>query len=258
MSFRSTETRSRRFDPASNPSRDSGQGRRRLLRGIGVVLLAFVVLVGGGGFLGSDQFRVREARVEGNEGIAAQGILAASGVMGEHWLLLDLNASARRVQSLPGIDAANITCEWQKPCLILVKVSQALARLDGPDGTMWLDATGRAQRTWDNARARTIVRLEDGATLPRDGGSVDPALTLSLTELAAALPNVSQYTYSAKEGLSFVNERNTRVKLGTSTTAGEMRERAGLAELLKEQLIARNIQPKVIDVHIVDAPFYVR
>lgn len=257
--FRPTARRMRRFEPSASVTERSGDAdRRRLVRAVAGGALAVMVFFGGGGFLLSDVFRVREARVEGNEGIPAQNILAASGLMGAHWLTLDVDAAARQVAGLPGIEAANIRCEWQKGCLILVRVEQALARFELSGKAVWVDADGRAQKAWDNARARLAVRFDDGTALPEDGTSIAPALLAALKELLEAQPAVSQYSFSAREGLSFVNDSGARVKLGLTGIVGAMLERAKLAQLLRDQLEARNIQPKIIDVRVVEAPYYVK
>ena len=259
MSFKPTERRMRRFDPSSSAAERGGEaGRKRFVRTVAAIALTMMIVGGGGAFLLSDFFRAREARVIGNEGIPAQSILAASGVMGQHWFIMNLDQSAQRVRELPGIDATNIRCEWQRECVILVKVSEALARLDGPGGTMWLDATGRAQKTWENARAKVIVKLEDGAVLPGDGKTVTPTLLSNLLELIDAQPAVTQYAFSARDGFSFASGPAGKVRLGTTERAGGMRERALMAQVLREQLAGRNIQPKLIDVRVIEAPYYIK
>lgn len=259
MTYKSTGRRARRFD--SSASKDERQGlaqRKRVVRAVAAVALAVMIVVGGGAFLVSDVFKVREGRVEGNEGLPAQGILAASGVMGQHWFLLNLDQSARSVKDLPGIDAANIRCEWQKECVVLVKVTQALARLDAPGATMWVDQSGRAQKTWDNARARVVVKLDDKALLPADGMAFDPGILSNLRELLEAQPDITQYAYTKADGFWFVNDRNWKVQIGTSGRAGAMIERSRMAQTLRDQLVSRNIQPKLIDVRVIEAPYYVK
>lgn len=259
MTYKSTGRRMRRFDPSA--SADERQGlaqRKRIVRVVAGVALAFMVLVGGGALLASDVFKIREGRVEGNEGLPAQGILAASGVMGQHWFLLNLDQSAHSVKDLPGIDAANIRCEWQKECVVLVKVTQALARMDAPGATMWVDQTGRAQKTWDNARARVVVKLDDKTLLPADGKELDPGILSNLRELMEAQPEITQYAYTMADGFAFINDRNWKVQIGTSRRAGAMTERSRMAQTLRDQLVSRNIQPKLIDVRVIEAPYYVK
>jgi len=259
MTYKSTGRRARRFDPSASADERQGLGqRKRVVRGIAAAALAIMIVVGGGAFLASDLFMVREGRVDGNEGLPAQGILAASGVMGQHWFLLNLDQSAQSVRELPGIDAANIRCEWQKECVVLVKVTQALARLDAPGATMWVDQTGRAQKTWDNARARVVVKLDDKVLLPADGKELDSGILSNLRELLEAQPEVTQYAYTKSDGFWFVNDRNWKVQIGTSGRAGAMIERSRMAQTLRDQLVSRNIQPKLIDVRVIEAPYYVK
>lgn len=259
MTYKSTGRRARRFDPSASVDERQGVAqRKRVVRVVAAAALVFMVVVGGGAFLASDVFKVREGRVDGNEGLPAQGILAASGIMGQHWFLLNLDQSAQSVRELPGIDAANIRCEWQKECVVLVKVTEALARLDAPGATMWVDQTGRAQKTWDNARARVVVKLDDKALLPADGKELDPGILSNLRELLEAQPDVTQYAYTKADGFWFVNDRSWKVQIGSSGRAGAMIERSRMAQTLRDQLVSRNIQPKLIDVRVIEAPYYVK
>ena len=101
--------------------------------------------------------------------------------------------------------------------------------------------------------------LPVGFTLGCRGDLVDREIgAVVLLLLIEAQPDVTQYVFTKAEGFWFVNDRNWKVQLGTSGRAGAMIERSRMAKTLRDQLVSRNIQPKLIDVRVIEAPYYVK
>lgn len=225
---------------------------------LGVIALALYAW-----FMGDD-FRIHDIAVQNNQGVPVAQIVGASGLAGEHMLLIDLDAAARRVDELPGVDAARVTCTWQAGCVILVQVSQALAIWQpagetAPNSTanVWVDRQGKVQRALGDIPAKLIIRVEDNQ-LPSIGSPLDTNLLRALNELVALQPQVTRYSYSSQYGLMYMDPRGSRVRLGVAEHDGVMAERLEVVRLLTDQLVAKQVSPKVIDARFANAPYYVK
>jgi cell division septal protein FtsQ len=218
-------------------------------------------------FMGDD-FRIQAVQVQNNHGVPVSQIVGASGLVGEHAMLTDLDAAARRVDDLPGVDAVRVTCVWPANCVILVQASQALAiwqiavRAEAHGAAngsakVWVDRQGKVQRALGDIPAQLTVNVEDGE-LPVIGVSLDARLLRGLSELQALLPQVTRYSYSGQYGLMFTDQRGWRVRLGVSEREGAMSQKLQVMRQLSAQLVAKRITPKVLDVRFVTAPYYVK
>ncbi|MGQ9815097.1 MAG: cell division protein FtsQ/DivIB [Candidatus Roseilinea sp.] len=259
-----------RFDAARAAGRVSRRqppatprfGRAARLR-IGVVVaLAVIIVLGVRWFTGKAFIIATESiRVDNSQGVPPAQIIGASGLAGEHFVFVDLNAAARRIDDLPGIDAAEVTCTWQGAvtCAILVQTSQALALWETPQGLVWIDRSGKVQQALPDMPALLRLRSEaqDGAG-PQIGQTIEPALLRTLSELAELSPDNRLYIYSAQYGITYVEHDGWHVRLGWSERDGDIGEKMLLARLLHAQLTSDKLPPGVIDVRYVEAPYYVR
>ena len=206
----------------------------------------------------SDDFHIHGVQVQNNQGVPAAQIIATSGLIGEHWFFVDLNAAAKQVGELPGVQSALITCAWQSGCVIQIQPAPALAIWQSPNGTsgkVWVDQEGKVQRALNDVPARLTVIQEDGE-LPVLGTPLDDKLLRALKELVALQPSVTRYTYSTQYGLAFADSHGWQVRLGVAEYDGEMSKKKEVLEQISNQLVAKNESPRVLDVRYVGAPFY--
>lgn len=258
-----------RFDvarAAGRVSRRRAPATARLSRaarlGIGAVAVLAAVIVLGARWFTGDAFIIAadSIRVHNNQAVPPAQIIGASGLAGEHFAFVDLNAAAKRIDDLPGIDAAEVTCTWEGTvtCAIVAQVSQALALWETPQGLVWIDRSGKVQQALGDMPASLRLRSEarDGAG-PQTGQTIEPALLRTLTELADLNPDARLYVYSARYGVTYAEEGGWRVRLGWSERDGDMAEKVALARLLRAQLAGDKLLPGVIDVRYVEAPYYV-
>lgn len=258
-----------RFDvarAAGRVSRRRAPATPRLSRaarlGMGVVAALLVALALGVRWFTGEAFIIAAGaiRVDNNQGVPPAQIIGASGLVGEHFAFVDLNAAAKRIDDLPGVDAAEVTCRWEGrvACAILVQVSQALALWETPQGLVWIDRSGKVQQALGDMPASLRLRSEtQNDAGPQIGRTIEPALLQTLSELADAEPAARLYLYSARYGIIRPEEGGWRVRLGWSERAGDMAEKLILARLLRAQLAAEGRAPGVIDVRFLEAPYYV-
>jgi cell division septal protein FtsQ len=223
------------------------------------VLLLALALVAVAWFLGDD-FRIKDVKVQNNQGVPVAQIAGASGLIGEHMLFADLDAAAQRVNDLPGVDAVRVTCTWGSDCVILVQASQALATWQGSADSgpkVWVDRQGKVQRALGDVASRLTVRVEDGE-LPAVGSPLDTGVLRGLNELLALQPQVTRYTYSSQYGLMYTNQRGWYIRLGVAEYDGAMGRKLEIVRQLSDQLVARRVSPKVMDVRFANAPYYVK
>lgn len=221
-----------------------------------VAFAAAVVL--GAHWYSGESWRIGEIAVQNNTGVPVEAIIGASGLQGEHFHFADLDAAAKAVDDLPGVEAAMVTCrwEWRTTCTITIQPARPMALWQSQSGNVWNDFEGRVQVARENMPAKLFIRVEDGA-LPALGSRLDPRLLRALNELIAAQPDVTRYSYSSQFGLVWINDRKWRVRLGDAPYDGAMSDKLRLARALQKQLMDKGIEARVLDVRFVEAPYYI-
>lgn len=262
--YRRKQRKSRtRFDVAMT-QRAQRRQPVRLPRVSGVLLMAVLVVVGiaaiGAWFFGGD-WRVTADKIEvqNNGGVPVEAIIGASGITGEHFQFVDLQAAAKRVDDLPGVEAAQINCHWmwKTDCAILVQPARAMVLWETAGGNLWNDYEGKVQRAADAVPAKVRVLVEDGDP-PVAGQPLDGRMLRALNELIATQPDVTRYTYSKAHGLSWTSADGVKVRLGWAEYDGAMSEKLALAKAIEQQLNAQETKVKVLDVRFVQAPYYIK
>jgi cell division septal protein FtsQ len=242
---------------SSGLNEESGEFPRVSKTIVIVVLIMAMVLFGYMWFMGDD-FRIHDIKVQNNQGVPVAQIIGASGLSGEHILFTDLNAAASRVNGLPGIDASRVTCTWHVGCIILVQTSPAIAlwqKVDDSSTKVWSDRQGKVQRAVGDVPSKLIIRVEDG-DLPTMGAPLDTNLARALNELLELQPKLTRYSYSNQYGLMYTDSHGWKIRLGVADHDGAMREKLDIVKMLSDQLAAKNITPRLVDVRFVNAPYY--
>ncbi len=228
----------------------------------GVVITVALVLFGLGSaaawFLGGD-WRIGEIRVQNNTGVPVEAIVGASALQGEHYQFANLDAAAKQVDDLPGVEATRITCNWswKTDCAILIQPARPMAMWESARGNVWNDYEGKVQRAQDSVPAKVRVLVEEGEP-PAVTELMEPRQLRALNELIALQPEVSRYFYSKTYGFIWVNEDNERVRLGWAEYDGVMSDKLKLARALRKQLNAQNVKVSMLDVRFAEAPYYVK
>ncbi len=262
---RNTRSRSR-FDVVTNSLQarnallvSGGNGSGTVLAKIlGIcVLMAALVAVCAVWFFGED-LRIHVIEVRNNQDVPKLQIIGASALMKEHILSADLNAAAHRIEALPGVKAAQISCTWKAGCEVLVQPSIGIAMWQSAtDSTnrVWTDEQGRAQKALGDTPVKLNIKVEDGS-MPVLGVPISDSLARALKELLVFQPKVIRYTYSSQYGLMFIDARGWKARLGVAEHDGAMQDKLVLLKQIGDQLAAKNTAAKVVDVRFVEAPFY--
>ena len=228
-------------------------------RAVVMAILILILLVALAIWFMGDEFHIHNVQVVNNQGVPASQIIAASGIQGEHWWFVDLNAAARRVGELPGVQSSRITCVWQSGCTILIQPAPALADWQNVNNSpeVWIDQQGKVQRALNDVPAILTIFQESGES-PALGTPLDDKILRALKELVTLQPSVTRYTYSSQYGLIYTDAHGWEVRLGVADRDGEMGAKLRLEQQISEQLMMTKQPVRVLDVRFADAPYYVK
>lgn len=222
-----------------------------LLLGMAVIVLVW--------FFG-DEFRIHNIQVQNNQAVPAPQIISSSGLYDAHILFADMEAAATRVSQVSGVDAVRLTCAWRSGCIILVQTSPPLALWQSaanPDVSVWSDRLGHVQMASENVKSKLSIRVEEGK-LPEPESVLDEQLLRALHEMIALQPQTTRYTYSNEYGLAMTDSHGWKVRLGVAEYDGAMKLKLEILNQLGDQLVKKNIKPRVVDVRYITAPYYVK
>jgi cell division protein FtsQ len=163
------------------------EGRRRLHRVIGVVVVALLMLTGWG-VLHSPLVSVQHVQVEGLERLSVPEVVAAGGLRrGQLLVSLDAAEVAAGVATLAPVGRVQVTRRWPRTVRITVVERLPLLAAALADGTTALvDSTGRTIDAVPEPPAG-LVRVE-GPTPVGPVGSSLPAEASTAVSAAAAIP----------------------------------------------------------------------
>jgi cell division septal protein FtsQ len=222
-----------------------------------VIAAALLVgLIAVAAWLGLDErFYVTKISVIGATRTPPLEVANNSGLAGTHIFWANAaEAEARLLRSTPALKSARVTCQLPAHCSIQVVERTPLIAWQSGQAVTWVDAdgatfeAGAAQPDWNLI---TIEAAQGMAVIA--GRPADPKVLAAVLSVTQALPDVRRYRYGGAHGLEFDDERGFPVYLGL---ADDMSDRVMIWQALRENLIARNVQPKFVDVRYPLAPFY--
>jgi cell division septal protein FtsQ len=224
-----------------------------------VVLLVCLLVVGAAVWFNGPAWRISDIQVVNNDAIPADQIVGASGLQNEHYQFASLEDAAKRIDELPGVQAAEVSCEWfwKTSCRIVVQPAKPLAMWASSRGNVWTDYEGKVQRAPDQMNTQILIRVPEGEP-PPIGVPLDESVLRALVEIATSQPTLARLEYSQEFGLMMKDARGVRVRLGGASFDGELIAKLRLANELSEQLNRQGVAPRIIDVRFVNAPFYIR
>jgi cell division septal protein FtsQ len=224
-----------------------------------VGLLGVLLVIGVAAWFNGSAWRITDIQVLNNEGVPVEQVIGASGLHNEHYYFASLEQAAKRIDELPGVDAAEVSCSWlwKTSCKIIVQPAKPLAMWASAQGNVWTDYEGKVQRAPEQMTTQLLIKVPEGEP-PAVGVPLDENMLRALTEIATSQPTLARLEYSQEFGLMMKNTRGTRVRLGGAAYDGELIEKLRLAAELSEQLNLQGVAPRVIDVRFVHAPFYIK
>ena len=219
----------------------------------GSIMVAVVLVSLWIGF--SDTFYVHTPGVTGNVRVLTPTIVAGSGIVGLHVMWLNAQeVEASLLKAVPQLASAQLTCELPANCSIAVSEREPLLAWRWGQAVVWIDREGVAFPAQGNAPDLLTIESTD-APAPLPGQHIDPKLMSAIVSVASELPKVRRYRYSTDRGLEFQDQNGYPVYLGAGAN---MADRVAVWRALRDDLAARRIAPKYIDVRFPLAPYYER
>jgi cell division septal protein FtsQ len=254
------QQRRSRFDVAAAERAQRAAARMPIIKPalVGALAIAVLLMIAIAWYNGP-AWRISAIEVRNNDAVPVEQIIGASGLQGEHYQFADLSGAAARVDELPGVEGAEVTCSWfwSTSCQIAVQPAQPLALWQSPLGNVWTDFEGKVQRAPEQLSARLSIRVEDGPA-PAIGVPLDAGMLRALTELSAGQPQLKRLYYSQEFGLMIEGDRGARIRLGSGESDGAILEKFRLAQTLSAQLRDKGVTPRIIDVRYIKAPYYIK
>jgi len=241
----------------NTPVRRRSSLRLRIpMRGFSAVVVLLAAVLVGIWYFGPT-WRIGKIDVVNNSGIPGEQIIGASGLQGQHYMFADLHAAAARVDDLPGVDAADVTCRWfgSVSCTVAVLPARPLAVWKSAAGSIWSDYEGKVQRANGPVDARLHIDVEGGDPPPL-GADLDAMLLRALVEVSQIEPPLTRLTWTEKYGLMYDAADGARVRIGVAESPGAIAMKLSLARTLDAALAARGRRPRVIDVRSAESPYY--
>ncbi|HZY41264.1 MAG TPA: FtsQ-type POTRA domain-containing protein [Anaerolineae bacterium] len=217
---------------------------------------ALMLLVAAAAWLGLDgRFYVTKLSVTGATRTPPLEVANTSGLVGTHIFWVNAaEAEAQLLRSTPALKSARVTCQLPANCSIQVVERTPLIAWQYGQAVTWVDADGatfNARAAQPDLKLITIDAVQGPALIA--GRPADPKVIAAALSVARALPAVKRYRFSGAHGLEFDDERGFPVYLGL---ADDMSDRVMIWKSLRDSLIAREIQPKFVDIRYPLAPFY--
>ena len=223
------------------------------------LLLLGVVLAGALWVAVDDRFYVYGADVVGAVRVSRDEIFWASDLAGLHILWTrSVEVEANILAALPNVESVDAGCGFPADCTITVVERQPKVMWDENGTFWWIDADGVIFQAPPASPSTGGEEWESWAVrgpLPRDGeGRLEERVRVGLAELWATGEDVAViFDYVPSRGLVFVDERGWRVILGQGPG---MAKRIQVLERLTDDLEARGLIPRFIDVRFADVPYY--
>ena len=231
--------------------------RLRWLRGAAVLLVVLVV-AGGLWLTLDDRFYIYRADVLGANRVSRESVFAASELPGLHVLWVDpAEIESRILSALPSLKSAQVACRLPAKCTITVVERQPKVVWEeagdqrSEKRVWWIDADG----VLFPAQGAFTEGWEVQGPLPRDeSDELDERVRIALIELLVAEASVSElFYYTPGRGLAYMDARGRRIVLGEGPG---MAERLQVLQWLMDDLEARGLTPRVVDVRFPEAPYY--
>jgi cell division protein FtsQ len=148
-------------------ARDAGRKRLRVVIVVGVVLAVFVAIAGA---LVSPAFDVDRVEVVGAQHTSDAAVRETMGLTGpgHAMIAVDRFSLARRVESLPWVETAEVTRRWPNVVRVTLRERTPVATVAVPGGVAVIDTLGRVLATASSPPAGTIP-VETTGSIPGPG-----------------------------------------------------------------------------------------
>lgn len=200
-------------------------------------------------FSSSYSFFIYEAEAVDNRFVSAEEINRSSGLGGKSIFWIEPAKVEAAVARLPAVKEARVSCRLPGEVTIEVTERQPQLLWQRRETNYWVDDEGIVMRA--RGELEGLLLVEDLSSHPQDQ-QPDPAAIQAALQLKSLLPELTEVQYSPKIGISFRNRRGWLIYLGTGD---HMAEKVAIMRALISHLLAKNIQPELIDLRY-KRPYY--
>ncbi len=181
--------------------------------------------------------------------VPAEEIFAGSGIAGSHIFWVDPAEAQRQVAEIPGIATAKVAVAWPaKVTVVVVEREPKLSLVEG-EKKWWVDAAGQKFASRGDLPGILPVLSESGSTL----SALPPEAVQGALQLKQLRTNIEKLYYDPQHGLSYQDGRGWRGYFGVGA---DMPQKLAVYERLIDDLVKQGINPQVISVESLRAPYY--
>lgn len=233
---------------------------------LGVLALAVYALVLVGG---SATFYLTAIPVEGVYSVAAEEVVSASGLAGQHIFAADPARAAEAIAQVPGVISAEVELSWPNVVHIRITEDAPIAIWRQGEESFWINQQGGLMPARLNVPGLLTIESDTaevvmGRTLsePTEEGAVAEVIHLGRVPediLRGALllnqmfPEQMTIRYGRVEGFIYSDPRGWDVYLGTGD---DMAQKLAVYEALVEDLRQRDLTPTYVSVSNQKKPYY--
>jgi cell division protein FtsQ len=236
----------------------------RLVSGLLVGILAFTLYT----LWNSPMYRVSTAEVEGLKRLNSQDINAVANVAGKPIFVVDPRKVRQDIQA-SFLELADVSVDVKIPAkvLIVVEERQPVLAWEEESKVMWVDAKGVAFPPRGEDGPSILVKAENSPLSPPASESQEedaqieapnrflpPQLVSAALAISLQAPQGTPLVYTGDHGLGWKDPRGWEVYFGMNLKDMEMKLR--VYQTLVKRLGKEKIQPKLISVEYVHAPYY--
>ena len=219
-------------------------------------LLLAVVLLGAWQLTTVPQFKVGEAEVTQTLMLPDQLIRSLIGVDGRSVFLADPQAIRARLESQPEIARAQATVKWPNRVVVGIEERHPIVEWNDAGRIWWISPEGigyLAHGAWPGLIKMSTRTPLLAITLDPLAPVVAPEILRAAGVLSSQLPPEVVLIYHQDHGLGFEDGRGWKVYFGIE---GDLVLKYRLYERIAEALQAQGIQPALVSVEDLGAPYY--
>jgi cell division septal protein FtsQ len=247
----------------------------RLLSGFFVIaIIIFLALI-----LLTPEFRVGTPEIAGLQRLSFSDLDSVLQLSERPIFLIDPKGVETEIQALfPEFAAISVTVEFPAKLLITVTERQPVLAWQYGDFTSWIDSEGyifpargqgepsftivadtapplipvpveEVENTDQVSDQNTVDQSADQKRLP-----VDPSILEAVAILQQKVPNLSAISYNKWDGFGWQDENNWNVYIGFQLD--DLDQKLVVYQAIKTMLLEKGIQPTVVSVAHVHAPYY--
>ena len=242
--------------PTDHPTVQHGVRERhylgaRLISGFIIVCLVGVLFI----LFSADIFYVHSIAVGGLQFMAKEEVFALADIANTHIFWVDPEQVRQSVLRSPTIADARVEVGWPPQMVTVIVEERQPALIWQQAGvTTWLDVQGRVMQLREDRPDLLRIDAVDAVEGPLGPNvSVDVDVVSGALQLHSLFPALTSLRYDPEKGLGYTDPRGWDAWFGTGT---DMPEKVVVYDAIVNNLLARGIQPREVNVVNPHAPFY--